>query len=62
MEHTAEVELPERRARVRLGDEGEAGEWTIQRTLALDGLRDLVVRALIRRPSTVVAQMGLRPT
>lgn len=52
--------VPERRARVRLGDEGEAGEWAIARTLSLDGHRELVTRALVRRPSTVVAQMGLR--
>ncbi|MEZ4431607.1 MAG: hypothetical protein R3F65_04280 [bacterium] len=52
--------IPERRARVRLGDEGEAGEWTIRRTLAPDAHRDLIVRALVRRPSTVVAQLGLR--
>lgn len=52
--------IAERRARVRLGDEGEDGEWAIQRTLVLDDHRDLVVRALIRQPSTVVAQMGLR--
>ena len=53
--------VPERRARVQLGeDDGQGAEWAVQRTLAPDGLRDLVLRALIRRPSTVVAQMGLR--
>lgn len=52
--------IAERRARVRIGDEGEDGEWVIARTLTLDDHRDLVVRALIRSPSTVVAQMGLR--
>ncbi|MCB9535932.1 MAG: hypothetical protein H6704_06670 [Myxococcales bacterium] len=53
--------VPERKARVQLGeDDGQGGEWTVHRTLARDGLEDLVLRALIRRPSTVVAQMGLR--
>lgn len=52
--------IAERRSRVRLGDEGEDGEWVIRRTLVAAEHRDLVVRALIRQPSTVVAQLGLR--
>jgi hypothetical protein len=53
--------VPERKARVVLGDESPDGvEWTVRRTLDPGPWRDLVIRGLIRRPSTVVAQMGLR--
>ena len=53
--------VPERKARVVLGaDNGEGGRWVISRTLNSRPHRDLVNRALIRRPATVVAQMGLR--
>ncbi|MCA9541735.1 MAG: hypothetical protein KC620_22720 [Myxococcales bacterium] len=53
--------VPERRARVRLGDEGEAGEWAVRRTLVPgDDMQALVVRALVRQPATVMAQMGIR--
>lgn len=53
--------IPERKARVELGTASDQGEeWAVRRTLRSEGLRDLVVRALLRRPSTVVAQLGLR--
>lgn len=53
--------IPERRARVELGTLDERGDtWAVVRTLKRQGNEDLVMRALIRRPSTVVAQMGLR--
>jgi hypothetical protein len=53
--------VPERRARVELGEVDERGDaWSVVRTLERTGNEDLVQRALIRRPSTVVAQMGLR--
>lgn len=52
--------IPERRARVQLGDEGEDGEWAVRRVLDAAPHRDLVTRALIRRPSTVVQQLGIR--
>jgi len=53
--------VPERKARVELGTENEEGQtWAVRRTPRLDGLRDLAMRAIIRRPATVVQQMGLR--
>lgn len=53
--------VPERRARVALGAADEKGnQWIAARTLDATEHRDLVVRALIRRPATVIAQMGLR--
>jgi hypothetical protein len=53
--------IPERKARVALGTEDEKGSmWIATRTLDAAPHRDLVVRALIRRPATVIAQMGLR--
>lgn len=53
--------IAERKARVALGaDNGEGGVWMVARSLDARPHRDLVVRALIRRPATVVAQMGLR--
>jgi hypothetical protein len=53
--------IPERKARSVLGEEAPDGEdWSIKRTLDPGPWRDLIIRGLIRRPSTVVAQMGLR--
>ncbi len=52
--------IPERRARVELGEDEEGREWKVVKVLKREGLRDLLLRALIRRPFTVVAQMGLR--
>lgn len=53
--------IPERRARIELGtDDGNGDQWLAVRTLDASEHRDLVVRALIRRPATVIAQMGLR--
>ncbi|MEZ4474042.1 MAG: hypothetical protein R3F60_25305 [bacterium] len=53
--------VPERRARIALGaDNGEGGTWMVLRTLDPAPHRDLIMRALVRRPATVVAQMGLR--
>jgi hypothetical protein len=53
--------VPERQARVRLGDDDADGTpWRVARTLASAGWEDLVTRALLQRPSTVVMQMGLR--
>jgi hypothetical protein len=53
--------VPERKARVALGtDNGEGSRWVLVRTLKGQDHRDLITRALIRRPATVVAQMGLR--
>jgi HD-GYP domain-containing protein (c-di-GMP phosphodiesterase class II) len=52
--------IPERQARVRLGDDGESGEWTVTSTLSPEGNEDLIVRGLIRRPSTVLTQLGVR--
>ncbi len=53
--------VPERKARVVLGEESpDGGAWTVRRTLDPAPWRDLVIRGLIRRPSTVAAQMGLR--
>ncbi len=53
--------VAERRARVCLGDDGGAdGEWAVKRTLAGGPHRDLMVRALIRRPATVITQLGVR--
>ncbi len=53
--------VPERKARVQLDTPDEQGNnWEVKRTLEPDAMRDLVVRALLRRPSTVIAQLGLR--
>ncbi len=52
--------IPERQARVRLGEDGESGEWTVAATLSTEGNEDLVVRGLLRRPSTVLTQLGVR--
>ena len=53
--------VPERKARVALGAADESGnQWIAARTLDATEHRDLIVRALIRRPATVIAQMGLR--
>ena len=53
--------IAERRARVCLGEDGgDAGEWAVKRTLNQAPYRDLVVRALIRRPATVITQLGVR--
>ena len=52
--------VAERKARVQLGDDGEAGEWAVAKTLSAEGLEDIVVRALIRRPPTVAMQLGIR--
>ena len=52
--------VPERQSRVELGAEGDAGEWSIQRTLDKSGWEDLVVRALFRRPSTILTQLGVK--
>ncbi len=60
MRDEAGKSIPERQARVELGSEGEAGEWAIQRTLDKTGWEDLVVRALFRRPSTILTQLGVK--
>ena len=53
--------IPERAARVRLGDDATDGApWAIARTLSSVGWTDLVARALLQRPSTVVMQLGMR--
>jgi hypothetical protein len=53
--------VAERRARVCLGEDGgKDGEWAVKRTLVAEPHRDLVVRALIRRPATVITQLGVR--
>ncbi|MGK0358493.1 MAG: hypothetical protein ACI9U2_000782 [Bradymonadia bacterium] len=53
--------VPERKARVALGSADDKGnQWIAARTLDGTEHRDLIVRALIRRPATVIAQMGLR--
>lgn len=53
--------VPERKARVALGaDDGAGSMWIATRTLDGAAHRDLIVRALIRQPATVIAQMGLR--
>ena len=53
--------VPERSARICLGaDTAEGEEWAVRRTLRREGWEDLVIRALLRRPSTVVMQLGLR--
>ncbi|MEE2787517.1 MAG: hypothetical protein VX589_09275 [Myxococcota bacterium] len=52
--------IPERQSRVRLGDDGDDGEWTVHRTLVRDGMMDLVIRGLFRRPSTILTQLGVR--
>jgi len=53
--------IPERAARVRLGDDAPDGAtWAVTRTLASAGWTDLVARALLQRPSTVVMQLGMR--
>lgn len=57
----AGASIPERAARVRLGDDAPDGApWTITRTLSSVGWTDLVARALLQRPSTVVMQLGMR--
>lgn len=54
--------VPERQARVALGADGPDGEdWAVKRTLRPEGWEDVVVRALLRRPTTAVMQLGLRP-
>lgn len=52
--------ISERHSRVQLGEDGENGEWAVRATLATEGHEDLVVRGLIRRPSTVLTQLGVR--
>ena len=53
--------VPERKSRIQLDDADEHGNsWTITRTLDPEPWRELVTRAIIRRPATVVAQLGLK--
>ncbi len=53
--------VPERQARICLGAEASDGStWAVERTLARTGWEDVAIRALLRRPSTVVTQMGMR--
>ncbi len=53
--------VPERQSRVCLGSTTPDGEdWAVRRTLSSDGWTSVVMRALLRRPSTVVMQLGLR--
>jgi hypothetical protein len=53
--------VPERQARVCLGaTTPEGDDWAVRRTLSPDGWGPVVMRALLRRPSTVVMQLGLR--
>jgi len=61
MRNTKGKSVPERRARVCLGEDGGTeGEWAVKRTLSSATHRDLIVRALIRRPATVITQLGVR--
>lgn len=51
----------ERKARVELDSANEDGQtWAAVRTLDPEPWRDLVTRAVIRRPATVIAQLGLK--
>ncbi len=51
----------ERKARIELESANEQGQsWTAVRTLDPEPWRELVTRAIIRRPATVVAQLGLK--
>lgn len=53
--------VPERQARVALGSESPDGaDWAVKRTLRREGWDEVVVRALLRRPTTAVMQLGLR--
>ena len=53
--------VPERLARVQLGDDAPDGSiWRVNRILDPKGWEDVILRAMVRRPSTVVTQMGLR--
>lgn len=53
--------VPERQSRVCLGaTTPEGDDWAVRRTLSPDGWGPVVMRALLRRPSTVVMQLGLR--
>ena len=53
--------VPERKARIELNAATDTGDtWTVTRVLKPDGLSDLITRALIRRPATVIAQLGLK--
>lgn len=53
--------VAERSARICLGaDTPDGDEWSVRRTLRREGWEDVVVRAILRRPSTVVMQLGLR--
>ncbi len=52
--------ISERQSRVRLGDDSDEGEWAIHEVVSSKEHLDLVVRALFRRPSTVLTQLGVR--
>jgi hypothetical protein len=53
--------VPERQSRVCLGATTPDGDdWAIRRTLSSEGWTPVILRALLRRPSTVVMQLGLR--
>jgi len=53
--------VPERQSRVCLGATTPDGDdWAIRRTLSPEGWTPVIMRALLRRPSTVVMQLGLR--
>jgi HD-GYP domain-containing protein (c-di-GMP phosphodiesterase class II) len=53
-------EVPERKARVQLGvDDEEGRRWTVRRTLDPGKCRDMVVRAIIQKPTTLIAQLGI---
>ena len=55
--------VPERKSRVELEDADEHGNaWQAVRTLDPEPWRELITRALIRRPATVIAQLGLKAT
>ena len=52
--------VPERQARVCLGEDGESGEWAVKATAHSEGIDDLILRGLFRRPSTILTQIGIR--
>ena len=46
MRDRAGAVIPERQSRIRLGDDGDGGEWAIARTLDRTGMMDLVIRGI----------------
>ncbi len=53
--------VPERKSRIQLDTPGEGGDmWAATRTFKSEGLEDLITRAMIRRPATLIAQLGVK--